>query len=249
MLPTQLLTGRLLVGSVVLALIGFYTAFVKTDVSTAEMRLVTASTITTFPNEFTLTVEVESPIPVNAFAGIVEYDAAQVEVVSIDYNTSIADLWVEEPWYSAGAGTISFAGGTTKPGAFSGTGTLLTVTWRPLKTGQVSISLANAEIYIHDGLGTEAAVPETLDTLFTVESIETRAATVASNQDTKSVAVVPEEVNFDLNNDNKVSFADISIFMLNLFGTNLRYDFNQDGAANRTDLDLLLKARDRGLPP
>ena len=93
---------------------------------------------------FQVKLVVESSVPVNAFSGDLSFNTEILTVERIDYNTSIADLWVKEPWYSNGGGIITFAGGTTKQGGFTGTDTLLTITFTTHKEGQGFIGI-NAE--------------------------------------------------------------------------------------------------------
>jgi hypothetical protein len=47
----------------------------------------------------------------------------------------------------------------------------------------------------------------------------------------------------DLNGDGDQSFSDISVFLLNFAGNNPRFDFNQDGEVDGTDLKILREAR------
>jgi hypothetical protein len=187
--------------------------------------------------DFTIDVIVESDEAVNAFAGVLEFDENTLMVASIDYNTSIADLWTQEPWFTKGNGTIAFAGGTTKPGGFTGRGSLLTVTFTGKKVATTPLTLTGTRILKHDGLGTDAQLRTSLDALFTIKPMPSSGAVISQSK--------PEEIilTTDLNNDGATTIIDISIFMLQLASQNLRSDFNNDKKVSAADLSILLDAR------
>ena len=192
--------------------------------------------------QFQVRLIVESSVQVNAFEGDLSFNRAVLEVSGINYNTSIADLWVQEPWYSNGEGTIAFAGGTTKPGGFSGTGTLITVNFTTLKEGQGFIGITNARILQHDGLGTETTLQQPIDAIFTVENASTNNVDVLRKSDPESTwfAVLHEKPKTDLNADGKQTIADISIFMMQMVSQNMQSDFNEDGKVTAADLSIIL---------
>jgi hypothetical protein len=163
-------------------------------------------------------------------------------VKSIDYNTSIADLWAEEPWYSNGTGTVNFTGGTTRTGGFTGTGSLVTITFSTKATGEATIHMEEMQILAHDGLGTSVPVTVPIDVIFAISKeqldFETRLETSIPGP---TLTVIPAPPQTDLNNDGKQSIADTSIFMTDLLKKNLRSDFNQDGTVNLKDLSILTK--------
>ena len=134
-------------GSVIIGLIGLYSLVIQDTDPETEMRLEPHSGVTTLNEKFTISVLVDSKIAVNAFSGQLSTNPKIIEVSEIKYNNSIANLWVEEPWYSNGDGTIKFAGGTTAPGGFSGKGSLLEITFTPITIGEAQINLNTANFY------------------------------------------------------------------------------------------------------
>ena len=120
-----------------------------------EMQIESSNQLLKVDELFTATITVRSGEPTNVFSGTVVFDSSYLVVDKIDYNTSIADLWAVEPWYAEGDGTITFAGGSTQPGGYTGEGTLLTVTFRPIRTGVTDLGIDDVRILRHDGLGTE----------------------------------------------------------------------------------------------
>lgn len=188
---------------------------------------------------FVVSVRLKSDIPVNAFRGFIQFDSTKLTVDSIDYNTSIADLWAEEPWYSNGDGTINFTGGTTVRNGFVGEGSLVTITFTTTKAGEAVIALKNIEVLQHDGLGTEAMLDIPIDSIFTIESMASHETVYDTGGVESSLLVTSKEKSRDLNGDGKQSIADISIFMSDIVSKNTRSDFNEDGLVNLKDLSIL----------
>lgn len=209
----------------------------------ADMRLEPVVKTIAIDETFVVDVVVESTVPVNVFAGDLTFNTDTLKVESISYNTSIADLWAEEPWYSNGDGTLNFIGGTTKQGGFIGTDTLLTITFKALTEGSGTLVIKDATILQHDGLGSNASLKKPIDALFTVAPQEQKADTnlLISSRPGSAYQVVTTPPSPDLNGDGKQSIADTSILLLNLGSSDMRYDLNQDGSVNLSDLNFLLR--------
>lgn len=213
----------------------------------ADMRIEPALKTVAAGETFEVSIVVESRVPVNVFAGELLFDTTTLEVESIDYNTSIADLWAEEPWYSNGEGTLTFIGGTTRQGGFTGTDELITITFKAKETGTGSLVISDATILRHDGLGSEATLAEPIDALFTVQQEAT--STISSGSTTNLIQavrmgstynVVTSLPSTDLNGDGRRSIADTSILLLNMGSKDPRFDLNGDGVVNLTDLNIIL---------
>ena len=206
----------------------------------ADMRLDPLEGWPQLNETFTVEVLVEANTPVNVFQGDLAFGTEFLSVESIDYNNSVADLWTSEPWYSNGDGTINFAGGTTQPGGFTGSDTIVSVTFKTEKVGNARVNFEEVRILRHDGLGSDAAIPESVDALFTVQD---DAAVIAEKSSNKAkFYVMPNTTPTDLNGDNKQSLADLSMFMGDLAGGNPRSDFDANGKVNLSDLSILLQA-------
>lgn len=193
---------------------------------------------------FTVAVKVSSAIPVNAFTGVVTFNERVLAVDKIDYNTSIADLWVKEPWYSKDTSTITFTGGTTRAGGFIGTGSLLIITFKALEPGIGMVTLSDMRILKSDGRGSDVPLAEHIDTVFTVASSSSLSSVVQIPESTRptSIQVVTTIPSTDLNGDGKTSLGDLSIFMLDLVNENMKSDFNGDGEVSTADMSILLQA-------
>lgn len=245
MVPIHL--TRLLVASAAAALIGIGSfafgplMFVPDPV--ADVRLEPQRGQVRTGDTFTMRVVVAAEVPVNVFQGALAFNPEQLTVESITYNTSVAGLWAEEPWYQNGDGTLGFAGGTTQPGGFTGEGQLIEVMFRAVAPGSSPVTLTEARILQHDGLGTDAPLPPSIDAIFTVEGEAERVRVIIDREVAAEVDVVPARAVTDLNGDGKQSLADTSIFMQHLVTQNLTSDFNGDGRVSLADLSVLTSAR------
>ncbi len=224
------------------AIIGFVTLasvlFIpKEPITGTSMHIEPTELTIAAGKQFTIDIIVESDEAVNAFAGVLEFDEDILEVASINYNTSIADLWTQEPWFAKGDGTIAFAGGTTRAGGFIGKGSLVTVTFTGKGATTTPLTLTGTRVLKHDGLGTDAQLRTSLDALFTIAPLSPNAEVITQSK--------PDEIvlTTDLNSDGLTTIADVSIFMLQLASQNMRSDFNNDKMVTAADLSILLDAR------
>lgn len=236
--------SRLLVASVIAGIIGVSSVLVvpKETPSPANIQIEPQRTTYSVGENFTVKITAEAFTPVNVFKGLILFDAKMLQISSIDYNTSLIDLWAVEPWYNNGEGTLSFTGGTTIPGGFTGKDTLLTITFTAKTVGQAALAIQEIRILKHDGLGTDEMVNKPIDSIFSI----TDKPLVTINKETSSsqdhiMHVLPTGISTDLNNDGKQSMADISIFMTHLATGNLKSDFNQDGKVGLEDLSIIMQ--------
>lgn len=228
------------------AIIALTTIMGLTSISTPSvgMRLEPIEYTTREGQSFSVDVTVYSEVPTNVFSGELRFSPDILKITSINYNTSVADLWAELPWFNNGAGTLNFGGGTTKLGGFTGNDKLIHVEFKTLTDGQGIISLHNARILLHDGLGTDAKLKETINSIVTIRNIDVPPESIITQPETKTNYVVTKNPpTTDLNGDGRQTFSDISVFILNMAGNNPRFDFNLDGEVGGSDLRILREAR------
>ncbi len=182
----------------------------------------------------TFTIMAESNVPVNTFVGELVFDTDYFFVTNISYNTSIANLWVEEPWYNRDKNTIYFAGGTTQAGGFSGVGELVQVTMQAKAAGDAALQLRNVRVLAHDGLGSDVELTKPLDTLISVDT--TPFAIPLQEAPMERVVIVADAPPLDVNGDGKLSFQDTGVLLFALGSTNPKYDFNGDGSVTWADI-------------
>jgi hypothetical protein len=93
-------------------------------------------------------------LPINAVSGIVAFDSTRLEALSVSKVGSIISLWVKEPSFTNSGGNISFEGIVLNPG-FSGSGNVLSVTFRAKTSGTTELSFGKSSVLANDGSGTE----------------------------------------------------------------------------------------------
>lgn len=101
---------------------------------------------------FSVSILASSRDSFNAASGKITYPTDKLDVVSISKSGSIISLWAEEPTDEGGA--VVFQGVIMNPG-YSGTGKLLTITFKTKSEGTASLKYASASILANDGNGTE----------------------------------------------------------------------------------------------
>lgn len=90
---------------------------------------------------------------INAAEGTLKFNPNELSVVSVNRAGSIFNLWVAEPTFSNGAGTISFSGGS--PSGYTGSGgSVMNVTFRAAGAGSPRVSFTNGSVLANDGRGT-----------------------------------------------------------------------------------------------
>lgn len=226
-----------LAASAILGMIASASFLFFRDTQTAAVgnfSLTPSAAVVTTDNTVTVDLVVTTDTSVNAFGGTVLFDEDILAVEKIDYNTSIADLWAKAPWYEKGSGTISFGGGTTKPGGFIGQGTLLTITFKAMAPGKAAVSVQDIQILEHDGYGTPLTTDSEIDSILTI------VPTTISSAEKSIVIVRSEAISSDVNGDGVVSLTDASIMFGYLTTGDSRGDLNGDGRVSLSDLSTLM---------
>ena len=239
--------GRLLLAGIVAGVLGIsaFTVAPFLNQPAADIVIEAPTTNLALTESFTVDIHLTATEPVNVFTGVLTFDPDQLQITAIDYHTSVADLWAELPWYSNGDGTLTFAGGSTRPGGFVGTENIITVTFMPQDIGNTMLAMRDIRVLKHDGRGTDAELPTPLDTVLTISpeaSADIDTVLEKSEQPGPDLFVAPPLSKTDLNGDGKHSFVDTSIFMTHLTTQNLRSDFNEDGVVDLADLSILNQA-------
>lgn len=234
---------HVLVANVIIGLLAVTGMYLLPNDAATTLSLVPTTYVSKPGDTFTVQILATSDVPVNVFKGAVRFNEEVLAVTNINYNTSLADLWAEEPWYQSGEGSIGFAGGTTRPGGFTGTESLLTVTFKALAAGNGNLVLNDTQILMHDGLGTEAPLTDYIDTLFIVASTTPESHIEHKAESLADVFISDTLPKPDLNDDGVVNIIDISLFLLFLPTNNPKGDLDNNGKVNNADLSIILAAR------
>lgn len=109
---------------------------------------------------------------INAAEGNLTFNPQELNVIAVNRNSSVFNLWVAEPTFSNTAGTISFSGGS--PAGYLGkSGNVFTVTFKALRAGTVRISFKDGSVLANDGKGTNVLSGMSGGT-FTIEATATQ---------------------------------------------------------------------------
>ncbi len=92
---------------------------------------------------------------INSAEAVLNFPTDFLEVVSISKSGSIFSLWVEEPAFSNGAGTISLVGGLPTPGFNGSAGNIINMVFRAKRAGSASLVFSSAAVRANDGYGTD----------------------------------------------------------------------------------------------
>ena len=92
--------------------------------------------------------------PMNAADGVISFSKDKLEVVSLSKLGSMINLWVQEPRFSNGDGTVNFEGIVLNPGFTGGAGKILTIAFKARGFGNAALGFASASVLANDGNGT-----------------------------------------------------------------------------------------------
>ena len=136
-------------------LIFAFLIFAVNTASAATLYFSPASGNQTAGNIMTVNVLVNSQgQAINSADTIITYPINYLEVVSISKSGSIFSLWVEEPTFSNGSGTINLSGGLPTPGYNGTAGKIIGITFRLKTAGTASLVFSSASVRANDGYGT-----------------------------------------------------------------------------------------------
>ncbi len=143
----------------VLLSIFFVASIVSSNLITAHAAnlVVSPSSVTTnIGKTFSVDIVVNNNIgAINAVATQLSFPKDALQVVSISKKSSFINLWAEEPSFSNEKGTLSLEGVALNPGFDKSTGKVLTVTFKAVEAGNVSIKVASGQVLANDGNATD----------------------------------------------------------------------------------------------
>lgn len=132
--------------------------FIMTTISThAANLIISPSSVTTKVGKtFSVDVVVNNNIDaINAASANITFPKDALKVVSISKKNSFISLWAEEPSFSNEKGTVTFEGVALNPGFNKATGNIITLTFKALQAGNVSISVKSGSVLANDGNATD----------------------------------------------------------------------------------------------
>jgi hypothetical protein len=121
----------------------------------ATLNFGVSSVSTSVGETFILSVNVSTDQAINAVSGTISFPSDKLQVISIAKANSIVSLWAEEPSFSNGAGTVSFAGVIPNPGYTGNSGRVIFITFRSIAEGPAQVRFQTASALANDGNGTD----------------------------------------------------------------------------------------------
>ena len=197
--------------------------------NSSYVKIITSATQIETGSKFSVDVFAYADIPVNTIDIAISFPEKSVMVLGIDRGESVVTLWTRDPYVEGG--TVFLQGGTYRKG-FVGEHKIATINLRALAPGKAEFVVANMQLLAGNGKGTAVAVN---DHYANTSAYIYDTGTIANviKVDTAGLLVT------DVDGDGKVTFSDISIFMVGWFN-NQKYDFNGDGLMTLKDFSLLL---------
>ena len=148
----------------------------------ANLSISPSSVTTKVGKTFSIDLVVNNNIDaINAASALITFPQDTLSVVSVSKTGSFISLWAEEPAFSNEKGTVTLEGVALNPGFNKATGKIITITFKALQEGNVSITVKSGSVLANDGNAT--------DVLKT-----TGAAFVYINNNDKVAEVVKETV-------------------------------------------------------
>jgi hypothetical protein len=163
-------------------------------------------------------VEVDSANPINVVAATVKLPSGMADMEESSQADTIVNLWIRKPSWSIENGTLEFGGGIRQEGGYAGSGKILNMAFKTVKSGRLLLEFASATVLAHDGKGSEL-LGEKKGAVFYV----------IGNNDPSP----------DLDGDGKLGMGDVAAFMVKLARNDKAADFNRDGKVTWSDLSVL----------
>jgi hypothetical protein len=134
-----------------------FLTIVSVQVAYAANLVVSPSSVTTKVGKtFSVDLIVNNNIDaINAASALVSFPADSLKVVSISKTGSFISLWAEEPTFSNEKGTVSVEGVALNPGYNKSVGKVISITFKALQSGNVSIAVKSGSVLANDGNATD----------------------------------------------------------------------------------------------
>jgi hypothetical protein len=121
----------------------------------ADLGLLLSPTSYVAGGSFTADVVVVSPAQaINAVSGVLSFPADKLEVTALIKDSSVVNLWVQEPFFSNTAGKVTFEGIILNPGFTGASGRVLRIRFHSRATGASPLGFVSGSILANDGKGT-----------------------------------------------------------------------------------------------
>jgi hypothetical protein len=168
---------------------------ISNNVLAANLSVVADKSSVKTGETFTATVYINTQgVAINNAEAELTFDPSALQVLSINTAGSIFSLWVQQPTFSNGAGTISFTGGVPNPGYTGASGKVFSISFKALKEGEASVTFDTASILSNDGSGTDVTNnlnPATIS-VKTIATSETKPQTDTTDTNADQTQTAPK---------------------------------------------------------
>ena len=124
--------------------------------SAANLVISPSSVSTKVGKSFSVDVLVNNNIDaINAASAVISFPADALKIVSVSKKDSFITLWAEEPVFSNEKGTLSLEGVALNPGFNKASGKVLTINFKALQAGNVSVAVKSGSVLANDGNATD----------------------------------------------------------------------------------------------
>jgi len=122
----------------------------------ANLSMSPSSVTTKVGKTFSIDLVVNNNIDaINAASALISYPKDALQVQSISKTGSFITLWAEEPAFSNEKGTVTLEGVALNPGFNKATGKIITITFKALQAGNVSVLIKSGSVLANDGNATD----------------------------------------------------------------------------------------------
>ncbi len=122
----------------------------------ANLTLSPSSVTTKVGKTFSVDLVVNNNIgAINAVSALVSFPKDALKVTSVSKSGSFISLWAEEPEFSNEKGTVKLEGVALNPGFDKATGKVITITFKTIQAGNVTVSVTSGSVLANDGNATD----------------------------------------------------------------------------------------------
>lgn len=143
--------------SLIMAVFFVFFGFNSASAESAKLFLYPSSGEYNVGENFTIQVMTDSGggSGINAGSAEISFDTNYLLVKEVTKTGSIFDLWTSSPTFSNKSGLISFSGGLIPPPYKGDNGTIVSITFMSLQTGDTQVNFNSGMITASDGKGTD----------------------------------------------------------------------------------------------
>jgi len=150
---------------------------------------------------FTISIKVKTDLAINAIEGVFSFPTRYLEVMRLNKNSSIINLWIQEPSFSniGDFGNVSFEGVILNPGFTGSAGKIIDIVFQVKNKGAVELELLKTAILANDGLGTNVTTLDgKAEFILLAEKIQPEEEKIPSEPAVQQPIIILKEITQEL---------------------------------------------------